>query len=104
MGKPSLEDQRALAKKMFPHQWAATLKSQDGEQRRRRQSSLRKRALYQQALQPLRNTGASCATCKHFLRNHFPAGNKDCCAVMSDHEGYAIMRPDQLCIDWKSHP
>jgi len=95
---PSLDDPRSLlAAKMFPQEWAATQTKRYASRARQR---LRQRAerevAYETAMAPLRDKGASCATCQHFERMPMTL-NKMHCDLHSDFWGYAEAKPDGLC-------
>lgn len=92
-----LERERALAAEMFPREWAAALKV-TGKRGNNRRANLRKRALNEQAMIPLRAKGATCATCRH--RRRVAGIAEPVCDLDSDFHGYAITALDRLCPDW----
>lgn len=95
---PSLERQRQMAEATFPDKWKATL-SMPGEKRRRAQKALRGAAIYEAAMIPLRQQGASCVSCKHWSR--FDSTRMQC-DIDSDLYGSRITTGDFLCPSWKS--
>lgn len=66
-----------------------------GEKRRRKAKREREQAAYAEALAAVTAQGFSCLTCKHRARTLI--GNQHHCELDSDHEGYAIVRPDYVC-------
>lgn len=97
-GETAIEAQRELARSMFPQEWAATL-SLPGEKRRRRQANLRRQAIYEQRLAPLRAAGKTCASCDNFRRRGMGGGH--ICLAESDFHGDMLTTPDNLCADWR---
>jgi hypothetical protein len=97
-----LSAERALAAKMFPKEWAASL-SVTGHKGQARRARLRKMAVYELALAPLRATGASCATCKHWKLIPVQREKQRHCEIESDFDGYAITKADHVCVHFDAH-
>ena len=93
-----LASERALAAQFFPEQWAEAL-TITGKTGGRRRAGLRKAAIAEAIMIPLRLSGESCSTCASRLRN--PGMMKGLfCDLDSDFHGYAVTQPDALCSRW----
>ena len=93
----TLEERNALAAKMYPVEWARIV-NKTGEQARRRRQNLRQHAKAAVQLAALRERGAKCENCDGFSRKE--AGHKNVCLADTDFHGYAIVKPDGLCLRW----
>lgn len=70
-----------------------------GEKRRRQRYRARKAAAHEARMTELRQSGASCGSCKHFERG--PPGIKGrVCGLESDWQGYMPTTADQLCTNY----
>lgn len=64
---------------------------------RRREKREKKLAEYRMVIVGLKAAGKFCSNCQHFGRA--PVGLKDrICDLNSDSDGYAIVKPDHVCI------
>jgi hypothetical protein len=97
-----IEEQRALAAKMYPHEWARALCT-TGMRGQKARAGLRKRAVEEAARDRLRCIGANCGNCAHRLRDpamltgHF-------CDLDSDFHGYTRTTLEALCSRWSPQP
>lgn len=95
-----IADERALAANFYPEEWAVALII-TGKRGNHRRAELRKRAIADAIMIPLRNAGASCSNCSSRLRN--PGMMKGLfCDLDSDLHGYMETRPDALCSRWSA--
>lgn len=95
-----LADERALAASFYPDEWAVALMI-TGKRGGHRRADLRKRAIADAIMIPLRNVGASCSNCSSRLRN--PGMTKGLfCDMDSDFHGYMPTAPNALCSRWSA--
>lgn len=92
----SAEQLNAEAARRWPADWAR-MEASTGRKRSSLRGNLRRRAVYENAMEPLRAAGCECRTCKHWAE-HWDGGRV--CSLHSDHDGYARPNPDYLCPDW----
>lgn len=88
-----------LAAKTFPAEWARVV-NQTGEQARKTRHNLRRAAKRELIMAPLREAGASCATCDAFRR--YPHGPGMVCDDESTGGTYTMADAEGLCINWRA--
>lgn len=100
MSEPDdIEAQRALAAAMFPREWASA-SSVPGKRGGRMRAGLRKRAVAETIMAPIRAAGGMCGNCASRIRN--PGMMKGLfCELGSGGGAYQTTAPDSLCAEYE---
>ena len=97
----TLEQQHELARSLFPEAYARA-QNLTGKPRSRALANVRRRAVHETLMAPLRAAGRSCSSCAAYRR--VPVSDKRCCDDDSDFHGYLIVAATDLCPNWRPRP